>query len=209
MSFREQGIVDVLEGLEPIRRRPGMYIGEATAEVSMCSRLVESIVTNAANDRPAPTAVRVTLWADSVVTVAFDGAPLSIAPYLHPFIEMPPHPELYRMFMYVAAPATDRPLSFGGAIVNALSERLVVWTRHDDVTYRAAFRRAGLVSLLAKSPTDDVLGTNWLTFKPDGQFVTGSLTFRDVEAIAGRVGSEVPSVSVTAVDRTADQASWV
>jgi len=209
VSFREHGIVDVIEGLEPIRRRPAMYVGDGTSERSMCSRLVESVVTNAANDRPSPSAVRVTVWAGNVVTVAFDGMPLPIAPYADHRTKVLPHPELYRMFMYIAAPATERPLSFGGAVVNALSERLVVWTRHEGVTFRASFRGGGLVSLLAESAVDELLGTNWLTFKPDEQLVPGSLTFEDSEAIASRVANEVPDVSVTAIDRMGVQANWV
>lgn len=201
------GDIDVIEGLEAIRRRPTMYVGEPEGGRTLCSRLVESVVGNAASDTPSPRAVQLTLWAGEAASVAFDGEPLPIAPYCAGAADIP-HPELYRMFMYVAAPATIRSLSFGAAIVNALSSRLVVSTVHDGLRYRAAFSRGALVSLLSKAATDLPHGTNCLTFTPDLEVVPGGMTFGEAQAITGRVGTSAPTVKVSAIDRSTEKPDW-
>lgn len=196
--------IDVIEGLEAIRRRPAMYIGEATAERTLGSRLVESIVGNIAAESPAPAAVRLILWAGEAITVAYDGEPLPIRSYSEP--GGIPHPELYRMFMYSLAPGGG--LFFGASIANALSERLVVSTVHENVRYRATFRRGGLISLLSKAPTDEPLGTNWLTLRADVDIIPGTLDFAEAEQIVVRVKEATPRVPVTAIDRSTENPDW-
>lgn len=93
--------IDVVEEMEAVRRRPAMYIGDATPERSFCSRLVESIVGNVAAGPPSPTAVRLSLWSGGAMTVAFDGEPLSIEMRERPGGIL--HPELYAMFMNLRA----------------------------------------------------------------------------------------------------------
>ena len=204
MAYDQRDLA-VIEGAGAIRRRPSMYIGEATADRTLCSRLVESVVGVVAADVPAPSAVRLILWAGESVTVAFDGEPLPIRSRRAGGIS---HPELYRMFLVISAPPTERPLSFGAAIVSALTERLVVSTVHDDTRYRAAFSRGGLVSLLARCSTDERLGTAWLTFKPDADVVPGVIDFAEAEAIAARVSAVTPSVRIEAVDRSGEKPDW-
>lgn len=195
--------INVIESLEPIRRRPTMYIGEATADHSLCSRLVECVVGSVATDDPAPTAVRMLLWSDNVVSVAFDGTPLPIAPYADSRSTIP-HPELYRLFRFIGL---QQRLSHAGGIVNALSQRLTVSTRHGGVSYRASFRTGGLVSLLSEG-FGEVLGTSWMTFKPDAGVVPGLLSLEVAAAIAARVAKDAPGVSIAVVDRRAEPTSW-
>lgn len=197
--------IEILEGVEPIRRRPAMYIGTADNDDALCSQFVESVVSNLAAGTPSPIAVRLTVWAGEAVTVAFDGEPLPLAPYSRRPGD-PPHPELYQKFMCLGAQADFRCFAF--AIANALSTRLVVSTVHDGVRYRAAFSRGGLVSLVSKVPTDERHGTNWLTFKPDTDIVPGPMTFAEAQAVVERVRASGSPVPITAIDETTLKPDW-
>ena len=202
--------LEIVEGLEAIRRRPELYVGPADAEHSLCGRLLLCAVANIAGSTPAPPAVRLTLWSGDCFTLAFDGEPLSIA-----LREMTvtgvtgvPHPELYHRFMYLMNPGADL-LGVGAVAVNALSERLVVTTSHDGIRYRAAFRCGALVSLLHKThDTDENLGVNCLTFKPDASVVPGVCTPDQAKALVERLSPETPAVAISAIDRTSEKPYW-
>lgn len=196
--------IDVIEGLEAIRRRPTMYIGEETPERNLCSRLVECVAGNVAAEPPPPTAIRIVLWMGGVVTIGYDGEPLPIRP--SETATGVAHPELYFLFMYLFVPGS--PLQLGAAIVNALSERLVVSTVHDGVRYRAAFMRGGLVTLLSKSRTEEAFGTNWFTFKPDATLISGIVDAPEAARIATSVMKATPGASVTAIDRSSQKPDW-
>lgn len=196
--------IEILEGLEGIRRRPAMYIGEATPERTSCSRLVESIVGNVAAGPPSPSAVRLILWSGAAMTVAFDGEPLPIEMREHP--GGVPHPELYAMFMSLAAPGS--PLRLGAAILCALSERLAVSTVHAGERYRAVFRRGGLYSLLAKTQTEETLGSSWMTFIADASVVPGVVDLAEAERIVMRAKDTAANVSLGVVDRSTEKADW-
>jgi hypothetical protein len=72
--------------------------------------------------------------------------------------EKRPSPIAVRLIPYLTAPGN--PLNLGAAIVNALSERLVVSTIHDGALQGRV--QGGLVSLSSKTATKEPLGTNWL-----------------------------------------------
>jgi DNA gyrase/topoisomerase IV subunit B len=181
MTYSTQAF-NVLEGLDAVRFRPAMYIGPGDADHSLCLR------------------------SGGVFTVAFDGEPLPIAPYA-PLATGVAHPEPYWLFMCLAVGGSRSGL--GGAIVNALSERLVVSTVHSGVRYRAAFRRGGLIGLLGRTgQTDEALGTNWITFKPDETVVPGAVTFEDAERLIGQLAARAPNVELSAIDRTQEKPDW-
>ena len=130
----------ILEGLEPIQRRPAMYIGAAEPGRSLSHRLLEGLVEAIAGDTPPPQEIRVGLWSGSALTVAWDGVPLPIEPFDRSG-EGVSHPALYQLFMHLAAGTPPFDRFFFGAILNALSERLVVSTMHGDHRYRAVFAK--------------------------------------------------------------------
>lgn len=194
--------IDIIEDLEAIRRRPTIFIGEQTPERSLCSRLVECVVRGVATMKPAPTAARLLVWTGRAVTVAYDGEPLPIRPCENGGLA---HPELYSLFMYLFAP--DTPLQLGAAVVNALSERLVVSTVHDGVRYRAVFRHGGLVSLLTRTPAEETFGASWLTFEPASDLAAGHVDVAEAERIAASVRATT-GVSITAIDRSSEKPDW-
>ena len=138
------------------------------------------------------------------MTIAFDGEPLPIE-----MRERPggvPHPELYAMFMDLAVPGTA--LWNGAAILGALSERLAVSTVHAGERYRAVFRRGGLYSLLAKTPTEETFGNSWMTFIADASLVPGVVDLAEAERIVMRVKETAANVSVGVVDRSTQKPDW-
>lgn len=198
MTYRTPSGITIIEGLEAIRRRPALYIGESTFV-----RLVEFTLDGVAADALAPSAVRLIRWNEGAFTIAFDGAPLPVEPFALR-VEAVPHPKLYEYFMSLRAPSGG--LAFAGPVLNALSERLVVSTLNGGERYRAVFGRGTLVSLLSKTPCDEALGSCWLTFLPDASVITGSVSATEAAAIASRVALQNPNV--TFQDRSGDGADW-
>ena len=133
------GGITILEGLEAVRRRPAMYIGGEEPHPSRRVQLLESVVDEIAHEPQAE--VRILLWREDAVTIAYDGSPLPIEPFSRP-IDGVAHPALYQSFMYLFAGGM---LPFGtaafGPVLNALSERLVVSTVHAGDRYRVVFSK--------------------------------------------------------------------
>jgi hypothetical protein len=188
-----------------------MYIGSSALDGSPCGKLVEVALDGVVTDTPTPSAVRLLRWKGGVFTIAFDGEPLPVGP----FVELgepsnlagakdDPHPALYRCFMHLGA--APRSLAFAGAILNALCERLVVSTVSGGERYRVVFSRGMLVSLLAKAPCDEPLGTAWLTFLPDMSVVDGSVSATQGDEIVKRVAAG--RLSITYQDRSSEEADW-
>jgi hypothetical protein len=202
VHYTTQGLT-IIEGLEVVRRRPTMYIGAGLPEGSLCVRLVEVALEGVASDVPTPSGVRLTRWRGGVYTVAWDGEPLSVGPFAISSDSVP-HPELYWYFMYMHR--SDQRLGFAGAILNALSDRLVVCTMNGGERYRAVFSQGHLVTLLSKGPCAAPLGTNWLTFLPDATVVPGAASVAEVDAVTRRVAAG--RSIVTFEDRANADADW-
>ncbi|WP_315779953.1 MULTISPECIES: hypothetical protein [unclassified Bradyrhizobium] len=202
--YKSQDGLTIIEGLEPIQRRPTMYIGATSGRSPSC-RLLEVLVDAIANDAPAPQEIRVLLWSGSVITVAWDGVPLPIEPLSDEGVS---HPALYYLFMNVAAGAPPLGRFFFGAILNALSERLVVSTMHDDRRYRIVFSRGTVVALLKATTCCQPLGTTWITFRPDTAIIGGdAVTWADMQHIVAsteRQGS--PRFCIE--DHSSEEAHW-
>jgi len=201
------GGITILEGLEAVRRRPAMYIGGEEPHPSRRVQLLESVVDEIAHEPQAE--VRILLWREDAVTIAYDGSPLPIEPFSRP-IDGVAHPALYQSFMYLFAGGM---LPFGtaafGPVLNALSERLVVSTVHAGDRYRVVFSKGKIVSLLSRTHCDRPLGTTWFTYLPDATIVTGAtLTPADAHGIAERVGRKAEGVRIRVEDRMAEEADW-
>jgi tetratricopeptide (TPR) repeat protein len=110
------------------------------ADRSLRERLLEYVISEITHELPKE--VRVLLWREGAVTIAYNGTPLpieSIQPCGTP-AEGVSHPALYRHFMYLLA-GHPSGMSVFGAVLNALSERLVVSTIHNGHRYRAVHAR--------------------------------------------------------------------
>jgi DNA gyrase/topoisomerase IV subunit B len=110
------------------------------------------------------------------------------------------------MYLLVGHPSG---MSVFGAVLNALSVRLVVSTIHDGQRYRAVFSRGMLMTLLGRVHCDQPLGVTWLTFLPDAAIITGEvLTFDAVRRIGERLARKAEGVRIRVEDRTTED-GWL
>ncbi|PDT74685.1 hypothetical protein [Bradyrhizobium sp. C9] len=196
--------ITIIEGLDAIRRRPDMYIGATERDRSSALCLSNALVDAITNLEPSPQEVLVQLWSESTITVAWDAAPLPISPFT-PIGGRVPHPAIYEIFLYMRAGVPLFEPFFIGAVLNALSERLVVSTVHDGQRYRVSFSKGKLVSLLDAASCDRPPGTNWLTFSPHVAAIGGApLTWADIENLRVTQGSTRLSIE----DHSSERADW-
>jgi DNA gyrase subunit B len=184
-SYDAQDIT-VLEGLEAVRRRPGMYIG-STGERGL-HHLVYEIVDNAVDEALAGRcdAVEVTIHPDNSVTVADDGRGIPVA-----IMEKEGRPALEVVLTVLHAggkfgdgggyKVSGGLHGVGLSVVNALSERLDAEVRRDGFVFRQSFERGTPMADMVKGePTSDT-GTT-ITFLPDAEiFETLELSFKTIE----------------------------
>ena len=139
--------IQVLEGLEAVRKRPGMYIGSTSS--SGLHHLVYEIVDNAIDEALAGfcTHISVTINPGDTITVTDNGRGIPVD----------------------IQAQTGRGLhGVGASVVNALSEWLVVDVHRDGKIYEMKFSR-GAITQEMKIVGDTELHGTFVTFKPDAE----------------------------------------
>jgi topoisomerase-4 subunit B len=174
--------IEVLEGLEPVRRRPGMYIG-GTDEAAL-HHLAAEIIDNAMDEAVAGHAsfIEVSLEADDWLTVRDNGRGIPVDP--HPKFKPLSALEVILTTLHSGgkfggkAYATSGGLhGVGSSVVNALSEVMEVEVARDRVLWRQSYARGKPTTKLVNAgPVQNRRGTS-IRFRPDAQIFGDALHF--------------------------------
>ncbi|MBS0456365.1 MAG: DNA topoisomerase IV subunit B [Proteobacteria bacterium] len=167
--------IEVLSGLEPVKRRPGMY-----TDTSRPNHLAQEVVDNAVDEALAghATTIEVTLFNDGSCEVADDGRGMPVD--IHPE-EKIPGVELILTRLHAGGKFNNRNYSFSGglhgvgvSVVNALSKKLEVFIKRDGSEYAQTYADGDATSKLKAVGTVGKKNTGTrLRFWPDPKYFDG------------------------------------
>lgn len=210
--------IQVLEGLEAVRKRPGMYIG--STDFRGLHHLVYEIVDNAIDEALAGfcTDIHVTLHQDGSCEVCDNGRgfPVGI------------HPKLHRPAVEVCLTVLHAGGKFGGSgykvsgglhgvgasVVNALSSHLTVTVKQDGKVYQQEYKRGKVLYDLKTIGETTETGTIvrfWPDVKsdenPDGVFETGDFQFNILKVRMREMAFLNKGIRITLLDERTDPAT--
>ncbi|NLV98719.1 MAG: DNA topoisomerase (ATP-hydrolyzing) subunit B [Clostridiaceae bacterium] len=169
-SSYEDSDIQVLEGLEAVRKRPGMYIGDTTSRG--LHHLIYEIVANSVDEALAGRCdkITVTVFPDQSVRIEDNGIGIPVG--IHPQMGIPTievvHTQLHAggKFGGGAYSISGGLHGVGAAVVNALSEWMNVVVNRGGNSYQIDFERGETVKPLEIIGQTEKTGTI-TTFKPD------------------------------------------
>jgi topoisomerase-4 subunit B len=147
MSTYDASAIEVLSGLEPVRKRPGMY-----TDTSRPNHLAQEVIDNSVDEALAGYAkkIDVTLYKDGSVEVSDDGRGMPVD--VHPQQGIP-GVEVILTKLHAGGKFSNQNYQFSGglhgvgvSVVNALSKHLEVWVKRGGAEYNMAFANGDKVS---------------------------------------------------------------
>lgn len=185
----DESQIQVLEGLEAVRKRPGMYIGSTSGKG--LHHLVWEVVDNSIDEALAGYCSRIDIIVheDNSITVIDNGRGIPVGE----------HPKLKKSTLEVVMTVLHAGGKFGGegykvsgglhgvgvSVVNALSEHVTVQVKRDGHVYKQEYRRgAPQYDVVIAGDTDET-GTQ-TRFKPDPEIFTETTEY-DYDTLVGRI----------------------
>ena len=166
----DESEIKVLEGLEAVRKRPGMYIG--TTSASGLHHLVWEIVDNSVDEAMAGfcTKIKVTVHPDNSITVEDNGRGIPVG--LHPQKKISTL-EVVLTILHAGGKFDNQAYKVSGglhgvgvSVVNALSRKLIVQVKRDGTIYEMQFARGKVAEKMKEVGKTKTTGTT-ITFWPD------------------------------------------
>ena len=207
----DAGQIQVLKGLEAVRKRPGMYIG-STSERGL-HHLVYEVVNNSIDEALVGYAdtIRTTIHQDNSITVEDNGRGIPVD--IHPTEKMP-GVELAMTVLHAGGKFDKNTYKVSGglhgvgvSVVNALSEKLKVWVKRDGKEHYMDFERGNTTTKLKslrEIPKKESGTKTW--FKPDHTIFTDLIYRYDTLALRLRELSFLnKGVMITLTDERAGQ----
>ena len=202
--------IQVLEGLEAVRKRPGMYIGSTSS--SGLHHLVYEIVDNAIDEALAGycTDIQVSIEPGNIIKVVDNGRGIPVD-----IQKQTGKPALEVVFTILHAggkfggggyKVSGGLHGVGASVVNALSEWLEVRVYKDGNIYEMKFARGHVTQPMQVVGQTDKTGTE-VVFKPDPEMFTETTEY-DYETLHTRMREEAflnAGLSITIADRRGDE----
>ena len=171
MSYQAQDI-EVLSGLDPVKRRPGMY-----TDTTRPNHLAQEVIDNSVDEALAGHAsvIEVRLMADGAISVSDNGRGMPVD--MHPD-EGVPGVELILTRLHAGGKFSNKNYQFSGglhgvgvSVVNALSTEVIVQVKRDGRRYEIRFANGDKISDLAEIGTvpKKETGTT-VSFRPDPRY---------------------------------------
>ncbi|MEJ2309082.1 MAG: DNA topoisomerase IV subunit B [Gammaproteobacteria bacterium] len=212
MSNYDSSAIEVLSGLEPVRKRPGMY-----TDTTRPNHLAQEVLDNSVDEAIAGHAklIEVTLFKDQSLQVRDDGRGMPVD--IHPE-EGIPGVEVILTKLHAGGKFSNKNYRFSGglhgvgvSVVNALSKHLEVWVKRDGKEYNIAFANGEKKSDLEE--VGDVGKRNTGTtvrFWPDPVFFDSpKFSVRQLEHVLRAKAVLCPGLRVVFKDeKSGDRTEW-
>jgi topoisomerase-4 subunit B len=175
--------IEVLEGLEPVRRRPGMYIG-GTDEKAL-HHLFAEVIDNAMDEALAGHAdwIEVEMEANGFVSVTDNGRGIPVDP--HPKFKSKSALEVIMCMLHAGGKFDSKVYETSGglhgvgvSVANALSERMEVEVAREQQLYRMAFERGKPKGKLEKAGRAPNRRGTRVRFRPDPEIFGAKAAFK-------------------------------
>lgn len=171
-NLYDASAIEVLTGLEPVRKRPGMY-----TDTTRPNHLAQEVIDNSVDEAIAGHAkqIQVILHPDNSLEVIDDGRGMPVD--IHPE-EGVPGVEVILTRLHAGGKFSNKNYRFSGglhgvgvSVVNALSKRLEVGIRRNGIVYSTAFAQGNLIEPLTETGTVGKRNTGTsLRFWPETSF---------------------------------------
>ncbi|MEJ1096653.1 MULTISPECIES: DNA topoisomerase IV subunit B [unclassified Pseudoxanthomonas] len=204
--------IEVLSGLDPVKRRPGMY-----TDTTRPNHLAQEVIDNAVDEALAGHAreIEVTLFKDGSCEVSDDGRGMPVD--IHPE-EKIPGVELILTRLHAGGKFNNRNYTFSGglhgvgvSVVNALSKKVELFIKRDGNEYRMEFRDGNAASKLETVGTVGKKNTGTrLRFWADPKyFDTPKFNVRALRHLLRAKAVLCPGLNVSLLDEaTGERDSW-
>ena len=212
MSQYNADAIEVLTGLEPVRKRPGMY-----TDTTRPNHLAQEVIDNSVDEALGGHAdkIDVTLHGDGAISIVDNGRGMPVD--LHP-VQKKPGVEVILSTLHAGGKFSDKNYQFSGglhgvgvSVVNALSTRLEVTIRRDGEVYEMAFENGEKASDLKVVDTCGKRNTGTgIRFMPDPQyFDSANFSLSRLSHVLRAKAVLCPGLKVTLLDeKKKEKTEW-